>query len=30
MAYVHMIGEYSRHNGHTDLLRKTIDGTRGR
>jgi hypothetical protein len=30
MTYVHMIGEYSRHNGHADLLREAIDGTRGR
>jgi uncharacterized damage-inducible protein DinB len=30
MAYVHMIGEYSRHNGHADLLREAIDGARGR
>jgi hypothetical protein len=30
MAYVHMIGEYSRHNGHADLLRESIDGVTGR
>ena len=30
MAYVHMIGEYSRHNGHADLLRESIDGATGR
>jgi uncharacterized protein DUF664 len=30
MAYVHMIGEYARHNGHADLLREAIDGARGR
>jgi hypothetical protein len=30
MTYVHMIGEYSRHNGHADLLREAIDGTTGR
>lgn len=30
MVYVHMIGEYSRHNGHADLLRESIDGTTGR
>ena len=26
---VHMIEEYSRHNGHADLLRQTIDGAVG-
>jgi uncharacterized damage-inducible protein DinB len=30
MAYVHMIGEYARHNGHADLLREAIDGVTGR
>jgi Protein of unknown function (DUF664) len=30
MAYVHMIGEYARHNGHADLLRESIDGVQGR
>jgi uncharacterized damage-inducible protein DinB len=30
MAYVHLIGEYSRHNGHADLLREAIDGATGR
>jgi hypothetical protein len=30
MVYVHMIGEYSRHNGHADLLREAIDGTTAR
>jgi len=30
MLYVHMIGEYSRHNGHADLLRESIDGATGR
>ena len=30
MTYVHLIGEYSRHNGHADLLRECIDGTTGR
>jgi uncharacterized damage-inducible protein DinB len=29
MVYVHMIGEYSRHNGHGDLLREAIDGSTG-
>jgi uncharacterized damage-inducible protein DinB len=30
MVYVHMIGEYSRHNGHADLLRESLDGITGR
>jgi len=30
MVYVHMIGEYARHNGHADLLREGIDGVTGR
>lgn len=30
MMYVHLIGEYARHNGHADLLREAIDGVRGR
>ncbi|MCU1659817.1 MAG: hypothetical protein JWO57_4473 [Pseudonocardiales bacterium] len=30
MSYVHLIGEYSRHNGHADLLRESIDGVTGR
>lgn len=30
MAYVHMIAEYARHNGHADLLREAIDGITGR
>ena len=29
-VYVHMIGEYARHNGHADLLRQSIDGVTGR
>jgi hypothetical protein len=28
-AYVHMIEEYARHNGHADLLRECIDGSTG-
>jgi len=28
-AYCHMAGEYSRHNGHADLLRQRIDGATG-
>ena len=27
--YTHMIAEYSRHNGHADLIRERIDGTTG-
>jgi hypothetical protein len=27
--YAHMIGEYSRHNGHADMIRKLLDGTTG-
>jgi uncharacterized damage-inducible protein DinB len=30
MIYLHMIGEYARHNGHADLLREAIDGVTGR
>ena len=26
MMYVHLIGEYARHNGHADLLREALDG----
>jgi uncharacterized damage-inducible protein DinB len=28
-AYLHMIEEYARHNGHADLLREAIDGATG-
>lgn len=28
-VYLHMIGEYARHNGHADLLREHTDGTTG-
>jgi uncharacterized damage-inducible protein DinB len=28
-VYLHMIEEYSRHNGHADLLRQAIDGATG-
>ncbi|SDJ50527.1 Protein of unknown function [Nonomuraea maritima] len=28
-AYVHMNGEYARHNGHADILRERIDGSVG-
>jgi hypothetical protein len=30
MAYVHVIAEYARHNGHADILREGIDGVTGR
>jgi hypothetical protein len=30
MVYVHLIGEYARHNGHADLLREQLDGVTGR
>jgi uncharacterized damage-inducible protein DinB len=30
MIYVHVIGEYARHNGHADLIREAIDGVTGR
>ena len=30
MVYVHMIGEYARHNGHADLLRERLDGVTAR
>jgi uncharacterized damage-inducible protein DinB len=30
MTYLHMIGEYGRHNGHADLLRESIDGVTNR
>lgn len=29
-VYVHMIGEYARHNGHADMIREQIDGVTGR
>ncbi len=29
MTYLHLIGEYARHNGHADLLRERIDGVTG-
>jgi Protein of unknown function (DUF664) len=28
-VYLHMIGEYARHNGHADLLREHTDGVTG-
>jgi uncharacterized damage-inducible protein DinB len=30
MTYLHVIAEYSRHNGHADMLREAIDGETGR
>jgi hypothetical protein len=30
MVYVHLTGEYARHNGHADLIREAIDGVTGR
>jgi hypothetical protein len=30
LVYVHMIAEYSRHNGHADLIREAIDGVTDR
>jgi len=29
LLFIHMIGEYARHNGHADLLRQRIDGVTG-
>ena len=28
-VYLHMIGEYARHNGHADMVRQQIDGITG-
>jgi hypothetical protein len=28
-VYLHMIGEYARHNGHADLIRERVDGATG-
>lgn len=30
MIYVHLIGEYARHDGHGDILRQALDGVTGR
>ena len=30
MLYLHLIGEYARHNGHADLLRQHVDGVTAR
>ena len=29
MMYVHLIGEYARHNGHADLIREASTGSPG-
>jgi uncharacterized damage-inducible protein DinB len=29
MVFVHMIGEYARHNGHADMVRQCVDGVTG-
>jgi uncharacterized damage-inducible protein DinB len=29
LVFVHMIGEYARHNGHADLIRQCVDGVTG-
>lgn len=29
LVYLHMIGEYARHNGHADMVRERIDGVTG-
>ena len=29
LVFIHMIGEYARHNGHADLLRQGVDGVTG-
>ena len=28
-VYLHLIGEYARHNGHADLVREHVDGATG-
>ena len=28
-VYLHLIGEYARHNGHADLVRESVDGVTG-
>jgi hypothetical protein len=30
MLYLHLIGEYARHNGHADLVRQHVDGVTAR
>jgi uncharacterized damage-inducible protein DinB len=29
MIFLHMIGEYARHNGHADMVRQGVDGATG-
>jgi hypothetical protein len=29
LVFIHMIGEYARHNGHADLIRQCVDGVTG-
>ncbi len=29
LVYIHMIGEYARHNGHADMIRQGVDGVTG-
>ena len=29
MIYLHLIGEYARHNGHADMIRERVDGVTG-
>jgi uncharacterized damage-inducible protein DinB len=29
LIFIHMIGEYARHNGHADLVRQCVDGVTG-
>jgi hypothetical protein len=29
MVYLHLIGEYARHNGHADIVREHLDGVTG-
>jgi Protein of unknown function (DUF664) len=29
LVYLHMIGEYARHNGHADMVRERVDGATG-
>jgi hypothetical protein len=29
LIFIHMIGEYARHNGHADMVRQCVDGVTG-
>ena len=29
LVYLHLIGEYARHNGHADMVRERVDGSTG-